>query len=63
MKKNKGFLQYGTPLSIPFKDAKKKFIQNPVIGGSLSQVEANKLEDNILKQKIEDLKKEKLQVG
>ena len=63
MKKNKRLLQYGTPLSIPFKDAKKNFIQNPVIGGSLSQVEANKLEDNILKQKIEDLKKENLQVG
>ena len=56
MKKNKGFLQYGTPLSITFKDAKKFDIQNPIIGGLLSQVEANKLEDNILKQKLEDLK-------
>ena len=35
----------------------KKFdVQNPIIGGLLSQVEANKLEDNILKQKLEDLK-------
>ena len=56
MKKNKWLLQYGTPLSITFKDAKKYDIQNPIIGGLLSQVEANKLEDNILKQKREDLK-------
>ena len=54
--KNKRLLQYGTPLSITFKDAKKFDIQNPIIGGLLSQVEANKLEDNILKQKREDLK-------
>ena len=54
--KIKGLLQYGTPLSITFKDAKKFDIQNPIIGGLLSQVEANKLEDNILKQKLEDLK-------
>ena len=54
--KSKGLLQYGTPLSITFKDAKKFDIQNPIIGGLLSQVEANKLEDNILKQKLEDLK-------
>ena len=36
------------------KDAKKNDIQNPIIGGLLSQVEANKLEDNIIKQKLED---------
>ena len=54
--KSKGLLQYGTPLSITFKDAKKIDIQNPIIGSLLSQVEANKLEDNILKQKLEDLK-------
>ena len=35
---------------------KKNDIQTPIIGGLLSQVEANKLEDNILKQKLEDLK-------
>ena len=52
----KGLLQYGTPLSVTFKDAKKFDIQNPIISGLLSQVEANKLEDNILKQKPEDLK-------
>ena len=52
--KSKGLLQYGTPLSITFKDAKKNDIQNPIIGGLLSQVEANKLEDNIIKQKLED---------
>ena len=45
----KGLLQYGTPLSATFKDAKKFDIQNPIISGLLSQVEANKLEDNILK--------------
>ena len=54
--KNKGLLQYGTPLSITFKEAKKFDIQNPIIGGLLSQVEANELEDNILQQKLEDLK-------
>ena len=32
------------------------YIPNPIIGGLLSQVEANKLEDNILKQKLQDLK-------
>ena len=53
--KNKWLLQYGAPLSITFKDAKKHYIQNPIIGGLLSQVEANKLEDNVLKQKLEDL--------
>ena len=53
--KNKGLLQYRTPLSITFKDAKKFDTQNPLIGGSLSQVGANKLEDNILKQKLENL--------
>ena len=31
-------------------------IQKPIIGGLLSQVETNKLENNILKQKLEDLK-------
>ena len=35
---------------------KKIDIQNPIISGLLSQVEASKLEDNILKQKLEDLK-------
>ena len=35
---------------------KKIDIQNPIISGLLSQVEANKLEDNFLKQKLEDLK-------
>ena len=54
--KNKVFLQYGTLLSITFKDAKKFDIRNPIIDGLLSQVEANKWEDNILKQKLEDLK-------
>ena len=54
--KNKGLLQYGTPLSITFKDARKFDIQNPIICGLLSEVEANKLEDNILKQKLKDLK-------
>ena len=57
--KNKGHLQYGTPLSITFKDAKKIDIQNPVISGLLSQVEAYKLEDNILKQKKKKQKKKK----
>ena len=52
--KNKRLLQYGIHLSITFKDAKKFDIQNPIIGGLLSQVEASKLEDNILKQKLED---------
>ena len=55
-KKSKELLQYGTPLSTTSKDANKFDIQNPVIGGLLSQLEANKLEDNILKQKFEDLK-------
>ena len=54
--KNKGFLQYGTPLNIIFKGAKKIHIHNPIIGGLLSQVEANKLKDDILKQKLDDLK-------
>ena len=31
-------------------------IQKPIIGGLLSQVETHKLENNILKQKLEDLK-------
>ena len=48
--KNKGLLQYGSLLGITFKDAKKFDIQNPIKGRLLSQVEANKLEDNILKQ-------------
>ena len=52
--KNKGLLQYGAPLSTAFKDAKKFDIQNPV--NLLSQVEATKLEQNIFKQKLEDLK-------
>ena len=54
--KNKGLLQYATPISVTFKDAKKFDIQNPIIVELLSQVEANKLVDNILKQKLEDLK-------
>ena len=58
--RNSGLLQYGTPLSITFKDVKKIDIQNPIIGGLLSQVEANKLEDNILKQKLEDLKNKEI---
>ena len=57
--KNKGHLQYWAPLSITFKDAKKIDIQNPVISGLLSQVEASKLEDNILKKKK---KKKKMRI-
>ena len=34
--KNKRLLQYGTPLSLTFKDSKKFDIQNPIIGGLLS---------------------------
>ena len=54
--KSKGLLQYGTPLSITFKDTKEFDIQNPIKGRLLSQVEANKLDNNILKEKLEDLK-------
>ena len=59
--KRKGLLQYGTPLSITFKDAKEFDIRNPIIGGLLSQAEANKLDDNILKQKLEDLKNREIE--
>ena len=49
--KNKGVFESPIPLSVTFKDAKKKIdIQNPVIGNLLSQVNANKISDAKVKQ-------------
>ena len=57
--KNKGVFKSPTPLSVTFKDANKFDVQNPVIGKLLSQVNANQLTDQLVKNILgeeEDLK-------
>ena len=54
--KNKGAFELPIPLSVMFKDAKKIYIQNPIIGNLLSQVKTNKISDAKIKQLLNLLK-------
>ena len=47
--KNKGVFASSTPLSVTFKD-EKKIVQNPVIGNLISQVNANQIEEQEVKE-------------
>ena len=59
--KNKGVFQSPISLSVTFKDAKKFDIQNPIIGNLLSQINANKISDAKVKERLSQAKDEELQ--
>ena len=59
--KNRGLFESPIPLSVTFTDAKKFDIQNPIIGNLLSQVNANKISHEKVKQLLDQAKNEKLQ--